>query len=87
MQSTIPAVSPIMVATAAGKETTVSALESGRRILSTRCIACHGLEPIQKFSPEQWHSIVAQMAERAKLSPEEREQVTSYLIAARQSLP
>ena len=62
-------------------------LATGRNLLLTRCISCHSLVPIGKFSAQRWPELVASMSERASLNETERAQITAYLVAARKSLP
>ena len=62
-------------------------LATGRNLLLTRCISCHSLVPIGKFSAQRWPELVASMSERASLNETERAQITAYLVAARENLP
>jgi hypothetical protein len=62
-------------------------LATGRNLLLTRCISCHSLVPIGKFSAQRWPELAASMSERASLNETERAQITAYLVAARKSLP
>jgi cytochrome c5 len=67
--------------------TTMADLERGRGVFVSRCQNCHTLpDPKQKTSAE-WDSAVAEMAERAHLSSDERSFVARYLatISARQT--
>jgi hypothetical protein len=58
-------------------------LSSGRSLLLHRCIQCHAPPDAAKLSPERLRNILATMAGRAHLSPEEHEAVLKYLLAAR----
>src|SRR5438067_6370217 len=58
-------------------------LERGRTLFVRRCIECHTLPPIWKYSREDWPKIVNDMSHRASLKPEEREAVISYILAVR----
>lgn len=62
-------------------------LKSGRKLLALRCTSCHSLEPIAKYTPDEWRENVRAMAARAGLSPAEERAVTAYLVAARKVLP
>ncbi len=48
-----------------------------------RCIECHTLPPIWKYSREDWPKIVNDMSHRASLKPAEREAVIAYILAVR----
>jgi mono/diheme cytochrome c family protein len=61
-------------------------LERGRILFVRRCIECHTLPPIWKYSREDWPQIVNDMAHRASLKPAEREAVITYILAARKEL-
>jgi hypothetical protein len=62
-------------------------LTTGRKLLVTRCIACHSLIPVSKYSAQRWPELVTSMSERAGLDDIQRAEVSAYLVAARQSLP
>jgi hypothetical protein len=49
----------------------------------TRCIDCHSLPPVAKYSAEQWPGLVSKMAGRAHLKPAQRDTIVVYLLAAR----
>ena len=86
LDQTAPPVSPAMSAHASRQGVPASSLEVGRRVLATRCANCHSLEPIGKFSAEEWGEIVEDMSDRAGLNEEQKRQVTAYLQAARSVL-
>ena len=50
-----------------------------------RCIECHTLPPIWKYSRDDWPKIVNDMSHRASLKPQEREAVIAYILAVRAS--
>lgn len=58
-------------------------LTEGRSVLLNRCIQCHALPEVAKFSPDSLRRIVATMSDRAHLSPAEQEAVVKYLLAVR----
>ena len=63
--------------------TTAAQLERGRTLFVNRCIECHTLPAIWKYSREDWPKIVNDMSHRASLKPEEREAVIAYILAVR----
>ena len=58
-------------------------LERGRQLFVRRCIECHTLPAIWKYSRDDWPKIVNDMSHRASLKPEERDAVIAYILAAR----
>lgn len=60
-------------------------LEHGRDVFLRSCRECHTLQPIRKHSVDRWHEILAIMAPRARLSPDDRAALEAYLVAARRS--
>ncbi len=60
-------------------------LERGRTLFAHRCIECHTLPPMWKYSREDWPQIVNDMSHRASLKPEEREAVIAYILAVRKN--
>jgi mono/diheme cytochrome c family protein len=59
-------------------------LEAGRRIYLGVCARCHVAEPVRDYPAARWPGIIADMAQRTKLSPEEHRQVLAYVVAASQ---
>jgi len=56
-------------------------LERGRTLFVHRCIECHTLPPIWKYSREDWPKIVNDMSHRASLKPVERDAIVAYVLA------
>ena len=82
----VPLVTPEMTAKSHGKRgADVSTLEHGRTLFAHRCIECHTLPPIWKYSNEDWPKVVEDMSHRASLKPAERDAVVAYILAARAS--
>ena len=80
----IPPVTPKMAAISHGKQRAdVSTLERGRRLFAHRCIECHILQPMWKYSREDWPHIVDDMSHRASLTPNDRDAVIAYILAVR----
>jgi mono/diheme cytochrome c family protein len=57
--------------------------DHGRMLFVHRCIECHTLPAIWKYSREDWPKIVNDMSHRASLNPQEREAVIAYILAVR----
>src|SRR5947209_5902401 len=60
-----------------------SQVDRGRTLFVHRCIECHTLPPIWKYSREDWPQIVNDMSHRANLKPEDREAVIAYILTVR----
>jgi hypothetical protein len=77
----VPPVTPQMAAAAKGGN--VDWLREGRRLLVYRCIECHTLPPLWRYSVEDWPGIVNSMSHRASLKPGERDAIVAYILAVR----
>lgn len=62
--------------------TTVASLQGGRTLFVSKCGACHQLPDPGVKTPDEWASVIGEMAPRAKLSDDDRESVLRYLSAA-----
>jgi hypothetical protein len=58
-------------------------LERGRTLFVHRCLECHTLPAMWKYSREDWPQIVNDMSHRASLKPEDRDAVIAYILAVR----
>ena len=63
----------------------VAALDAGRRIYLESCTRCHVAEPVREYPAARWPGIIADMAERSKLSAEQERAVLAYVLAATQA--
>ncbi|MDP9290996.1 MAG: cytochrome c, partial [Verrucomicrobiota bacterium] len=63
-----------------------NALSAGRQTFVSRCTACHALPAINGRTAGAWPQAVGEMAGRANLTAEQREQLSDYLVSARQSM-
>lgn len=52
---------------------------AGKQIYETSCVRCHGLKNIDKYSDEQWSTILPRMSEKAKLDAQQTELVDAYI--------
>jgi cytochrome c5 len=77
-----PSVSSSLVTKARADGASAQKLVSGRAIFVSRCLECHTLPPVAKYSRNQWSHLVARMAGRANLTPGEQDNLTVYLRAA-----
>ena len=51
----------------------------GKSLYSKKCSKCHDLKVIDNYSKESWSKILPNMASKAELTQEERDQVTAYI--------
>jgi mono/diheme cytochrome c family protein len=59
-------------------------LESGREIYIGQCARCHKPMPIQEFAMDDWTAeIIPRMAKKAKITPDETESLTAYVVAVK----
>ncbi|HST31410.1 MAG TPA: hypothetical protein VLK27_11295 [Chthoniobacterales bacterium] len=80
----VPPVTPAMVsATYRKQHVDAPTLARGRQLFAHRCIECHTLPPIWKYSREDWPQIVNEMSHRASLKAGERDAVIANILAAR----
>ena len=68
-----------------GNLATVERLDEGRRLFASRCIECHVLPPISKYTADRWPRIVHWMGPRASLKPAEHEAILAYILAVRKN--
>lgn len=61
---------------------TAQQLNRGRQLFASRCLECHTLPDVHKYSCEHWPHLVSWMAPRANLKAEERDAIIAYLQAA-----
>jgi hypothetical protein len=66
--------------------TTVDDLERGRAVFVSRCAGCHNLPLPDSKSPEEWATVVGDMATGARLSPADQDLVLRYLSASSERL-
>lgn len=80
-----PQVTPAMTraGSRAQQDFDLAKLSHGRTLFVHRCIECHTLPPLWKYSREDWPKIVNDMSHRASLKPAERDAVVAYILAVR----
>lgn len=63
---------------------TVASLAQGQTIYTTKCNKCHELFPIVGRSEESWKHEIKDMAPKARLTAEETDLLSQYILSARQ---
>jgi hypothetical protein len=81
-----PEITPAMTKLGQASGDSFEKLVAGRRLLATRCTTCHALEPVSKYTVQEWGGIVEDMADRSGLKNEEQQEIQAYLAAARKTL-
>lgn len=64
-----------------GQVTTLPTLKVGRKLYLSRCSSCHGLKAPEFLAPEKWPEVVRDMADNAKITPDQERAITQYLVS------
>jgi mono/diheme cytochrome c family protein len=59
------------------------ALTRGREIYLNRCISCHNIEPVGRYTREQWEIIIPDMAGESNLDDQQEHDLLSYIVTAK----
>ena len=86
VDSFLPQETDVPIAQAHWNGTTIDQLKQGYSIYSTKCVECHDMKNIQDFTLTDWPGIIEGMSRKAKLSPEQRDLVSHYILARREAL-
>jgi cytochrome c5 len=65
--------------------TTTADLNEGKNIFDTKCTRCHGAKNIVTRSEESWNKAIDKMAPKAKLTAEEKDKLTRYILSYREA--
>jgi hypothetical protein len=79
----VPPVTSQMATAKKGQHVDLTMLRQGRTLFVHRCIECHTLPVLWRYSTEDWPRIVDSMSHRASLKPAEREAIVAYILAVR----
>jgi mono/diheme cytochrome c family protein len=77
-----PEVSPALIDNARSDHADTKELAIGRNLFVTRCLECHTLPSVTKYSRNEWPHLVTRMSSRANLSASEQSAIVVYLRAA-----
>jgi hypothetical protein len=78
-----PPVTLQMATARKGQHVDLAILREGRTLFVHRCIECHTLPMLWRYSTEDWPDIVDSMSRRASLKPAERDAIVAYILAVR----
>ncbi len=59
--------------------TSAEYVTKGKTVFDQHCGKCHGLPEASDHTAEQWNKIIARMAPKAKLNPDETNWVLAYV--------
>src|SRR6476619_2448325 len=79
---TPPEVSPALISNARPDHVDAEQLQNGHRLFVSRCLECHTLPPVTKYSRDEWPYLVSRMSNRANLSGSDQFAIIAYLRAA-----
>ncbi|MCE3259266.1 MAG: hypothetical protein K0S12_907 [Bacteroidetes bacterium] len=65
-------------------ESNLQALANGKQIYTQKCTECHKAFVIEKFSEKKWNHEIDDMSPKAKLTPEEKQHLTYFLLSYRE---
>ena len=77
-----PEVSPALISNARADHVEAEQLQNGHRLFVSRCLECHTLPPVTKYSRDEWPYLVSRMSNRANLSGSDQSAIIAYLRAA-----
>ena len=84
LEEMAPPVDSTIIALAAESGISPETLVHGRQVYLTRCISCHGVEPVDRYSQDHWQAILPEMADEAKLDAQQQTDLLGYLLTAHQ---
>jgi hypothetical protein len=79
----VPPVTSQMATARKGQHVDLAMLREGRTLFVHRCIECHTLPALWRYSTEDWPKIVNSMSHRASLKPSQHEAIVAYILAVR----
>jgi hypothetical protein len=79
----IPPVTSHIATARKGEHVDLAILREGRTLFAHRCIECHSMPRLWRYSTDDWPKIVNSMSHRASLKPAEREAMVAYILAVR----
>ena len=79
----VPPVTSQITTAREGQHVDLAMLREGRTLFVHRCIECHTLPALWRYSTEDWPEIVNSMSHRASLKPAERKAIVAYILAVR----
>ena len=84
--STTPSAPPItasLVRAGVAQKADAPTLAAGRSLFLNRCIQCHALQDVSRFTAPELTAIVATMSGRANMNPDQHDALLKYLLTIR----
>lgn len=81
-----PTPAELLIAQNRWPEETADSLYEGYKIFTSRCVRCHGLKNVGRFSEAELGPILKKMVGRAKLNAEEKINLERYVLTEREYL-
>jgi len=81
-----PPVDDELTSVGARQGAAADALARGRAIYLSKCVKCHTVEPIDRYSIAKWQKVLPDMSEESKLTPPQRDELWAYILAAHEKL-
>lgn len=66
---------------AAASSFDVQAIAQGKVVYTNRCGRCHGLKPVQRYTQQEWETILNLMIRKARLQAIDSANVTAYVFS------
>ena len=82
IEEMVPPVDSNMVSMASDLGYGFQTLSLGRDMYLNQCISCHSAEPVDRYSHEQWETILPDMAAEAKLDGPQTAALQAYVLTA-----
>lgn len=60
-------------------------IKAGQVIYTTKCVRCHKAYNIEEFGEKKWLHEIDDMSPKAKLTPEEKLNLTKYILSYRET--
>ena len=81
-----PLVTVAFVQAGARQKADERTLAEGRKVFLNRCIGCHALPDVAHYDSSRVPRIVGWMSDRARLTPEQQDALTKYLLTVKSQL-
>jgi len=85
-QYLIPTDTDVAIAQTHYPGTTIVQLNRGYDVFSDKCTDCHGLKKPQKYTEDEWMTIMHKMGRKAKLDSNEYNLVLNYILIKRETI-
>jgi hypothetical protein len=81
-RTSLPALTPLVIARGDDAGFSRSDLERGRELFAGRCAHCHALPPVNSQTRARWDDILPRMSRKSGLEAHETAAVRAFVLAA-----